>query len=270
MKTFLFHIDPNEKLKEHTDTVYALAEKYGAHVIASHITPLPATYIPYSSSYMVPVEISLPLVEEFKAAGQRARQEFGTQWGSAGPTWEWLEENGTAHTILAEQARAADLTIVGLGIPDLAGSTTLAANITIGNGLPVLALPANALPPLGTKPVIIGWDGSLEATHAIRHALPFLKSAPEVIVAEIGEDKPQDLPSADIAPYLVRHGLKVEAIRQTAAGSIAEELLTVAHAHGAELIVTGAYGHARLREYVFGGVTRHILHDATIPIFLCH
>jgi len=273
MKTFLFHIEPDEAFAARIAMVSALAEKYGAHVIASHIVPQPDFYVPYSDVYLLSGEANIAFLEGWKEVAQNARQTFEASWPVAGSTWEWKQENGITDILLAEQARTADLTIVGLGkttteSPRL--SSQLAGDITLLNGLPVLALPEGAPAPLGEKPVIIAWDGSIEAVHAIRYSLPFLASAPEIIIVEIGENITADLPSADIAPYLARYGFKIEAIRQAATNSVADELLTVAHTNGAELIVMGAYAHTRLREYILGGVTRRLLQNANVPILLCH
>jgi len=274
MKTLLFNVELDDGLDKRVDATLALAEKYGSHVIASHIAPTPQIYLPYAEVYMVTADdLRGSLEEELESVRRKTRERFETLWPSAGPSWEWQEEKGIPDKILAEKAHTADLTIIGLkdsSAPESILSETLAADITMATGLPVLALPMNTSAPLGNHPVVIAWDGSLEAVHAIHAAMPFLEAAPSVIVAEIHEDKPRDMPSADIAPYLARRGLKVEVISRPAENTIANELLTVAQANGAELLVMGAFGHMRLKEYILGGTTWHMLQHATLPILFCH
>ncbi len=273
MKTLLFNVEQGEHLSNHIATVLALAEKYGSHVIASHITPLLSNYLPYSQGYFVADGFINTVVEQWTDISKEARHTFETHWPDPGPPWEWTGEIGDAVTILGEQARIADVTIISIDnreLPSGKNAWALASDLTIANGLPVLALPTKCSAPLGTDAALIAWDGSQEAAHAVRHALPMLKAAPKIIVVEVGEDNPKELPGLDIAPFLVRHGLQVDALSRIPEGTIAQELLNVAHSNRAEFIVMGAYGHMRLREFIFGGVTREILQKSDIPLFICN
>lgn len=276
MKTLLCHVEQGEQFGNYIETVLAVAQKYNSHVIASHITPSLNIYMPFTHDYMVPGEVTNSIVKEWVEIANETRAAFTRHWPAAGSPWEWIQTTGNTAATLIEQASTADLTIVNIGtraLSDGSQSWPLASDITLSNGLPILALPANCRTPLGSKPVIIAWDGSLEATHAIRHALPMLKSASNIIVAEIekyDDEKEEELPAADIAPFLARHGLNVEGLSRVPVASIAEELLDIAHENDAELIVMGAYGHMRLREFFFGGVTRALLQSSDIPLFLCH
>lgn len=273
MKTLLFNIQQGGQLKNHIEAVLALAEKYGSHVIACHVTPLLSSYLPASHGYFVADDAVSLLVEKWRAIARDTRQVFESHWPEGSPSWEWREEVGNAEVVLGEQARTADLTIVAIGDQELLNGKpawSLASDITLSNGFPVLALPTDSSPPLGAKPVICAWDGSLEAAHAIKQALPILRSASEIIVVEVNDDKPNELPTADIAPYLARHGLKVDGVNRVPEDTVAQELLEVARIHDAELIVMGAYGHTRLREFIFGGVTRDMLKTTDIPLLICN
>jgi len=273
MKTLLFNVEQGEHLSDHIAVVLAIAEKYSSHLIASHITPLLSNYIPYSQGYFVADSYINTVVEQWTEIAKETRHAFETHWPDPGPPWEWAEEMGSAAAILGEQARRADLTIISIDnreLPSGKNAWALASDITIANGLPVLALPTKCSAPLGSEAALIAWDGSLQASHAVRHALPMLKAASKVIVVEVGENNPKELPGLDIAPYLVRHGLKVSTLNRIPEGSIAQELLDVAHSYRAEFIVMGAYGHMRLREFIFGGVTREILQKSDIPLFICN
>ena len=168
-----------------------------------------------------------------------------------------------------------------LGQPNAAdpGETTRGNDIIVtalmSSGRPVLAVPfAGTFPTIGER-VLVAWNASREATRAVNDALPILENAKSVTVLAInprhGIRGHGDVPSADIALHLARHGVKAEAAH-TVAGEIpdAEALLSYAADLSADLIVAGGYGHSRARELVFGGVTRTLLREMTVPIFFSH
>jgi nucleotide-binding universal stress UspA family protein len=123
--------------------------------------------------------------------------------------------------------------------------------------------------------VLVAWNASRESTRAINDALPLLKNAAMVTVLAVnpkhGIEGHGDVPAADIALHLARHGVKAEAAH-TIAKDISEgdALLSYAADLGVDLIVSGGYGHSRAREMVFGGVTRTLLQEMTVPMLLSH
>jgi nucleotide-binding universal stress UspA family protein len=123
--------------------------------------------------------------------------------------------------------------------------------------------------------VLVAWNASREATRAVNDALPLLEKAGRVTILAVnprgGIGGHGDVPAADIALHLARHGVRAEAAH-TVATDIpdGEALLSYAADIGADMMVSGGYGHSRARELVFGGVTRTLLHEMTIPVFLSH
>ena len=143
------------------------------------------------------------------------------------------------------------------------------------SGRPVLAIPfAGEFPTIGER-VLVAWNASREAARALNDALPLLLGAKHVTVLAINPQRglggQGDVPAADIAQHLARHGMKAEAAH-TVAKDIAdgEALLSYAADIGADLIVAGAYGHSRARELVFGGVTRTLIVEMTAPVLMSH
>jgi nucleotide-binding universal stress UspA family protein len=143
-------------------------------------------------------------------------------------------------------------------------------------GRPVLALPyAWERRPIGRR-VIIGWDGERESARAVSDALPLLRRADHVQVVVVGSqhgprDRHGDLPGADIAAHLARHGVPVEASSQGITEiPVADALLSAAADSDADLLVMGAYGRSRFREMVLGGTTRRILGEMTLPVLMAH
>jgi len=123
--------------------------------------------------------------------------------------------------------------------------------------------------------VLVGWNATAEAARALNDALPILAQSHKVTVLSInprhGIGGEGDVPAADIALHLARHGIHAEAAH-TVATDIAEgdALLSYAADISADLLVIGMYGHSRVREMVFGGVTRSLLTEMTIPVFMSH
>ena len=123
--------------------------------------------------------------------------------------------------------------------------------------------------------VVIAWNASRESLRAVRKAAPFLRTAKKIDIAlidpEVGVDRDGEEPGADIALMLARHGLEVSVSRLPRAGErISEALCSHVHDLGADLLVTGGYGHSRFREYVLGGVTREILQNVPTAVLMAH
>lgn len=185
-------------------------------------------------------------------------------------------EGGWADDVIGRRARYADLTFVG---PQLLADARLKAKVMDGalfsSGRPVMVCPEGATPTLAPKCVVVAWDSRLEAARAAREALPMLRSAKEVRLALVdpvrGETGHGDEPGADAAAWLSRHGVKVSVDRIASSG---EPVSTVLSRHagdcGAQLIVMGGYGHSRLRERIFGGVTHSMLDGAKMPLLMAH
>ncbi|RWM11932.1 MAG: universal stress protein [Mesorhizobium sp.] len=184
------------------------------------------------------------------------------------PEQSWADE------VIGRRARYADLTIVG---PEMLASHLLKEKVIAGglfsSGKPVLLAPRGARTTLKPKRVLVAWDASLEASRAVRESLDMLSGTDEVRVVMIDpvEDERHhgDEPGADVAAYLARHGVKVTVDRLPSADhSIAGVLRQHAVDTGAELMVMGAYGHSRLRERIFGGVTKSMIEDPGLPILM--
>ena len=123
--------------------------------------------------------------------------------------------------------------------------------------------------------VLVGWDGSREASHAISDAMPLLATASTVTVITVDSEEPSqrhgEVPGADIALYLARHGVRTNVERTVSNGiGTGEVLLSRASDLEADLLVMGAYGHARVHELLFGGATRTVLASATLPVLMSH
>jgi len=183
---------------------------------------------------------------------------------------EWRSAFESPGELLLREARAADLLVIGRGRSEYDADPGV---IVLRAGRPVLLVPdtAAALP---LRRVVVAWKDTRECRRAVRDALPFLQQAKEVLLVEVGENKSEsqaknNLP--DVAAYLVRHRVIVAAeVRRRPHGSVATELLHVVEEEKADLIVAGGYGHSRLGEWIFGGVTRELLTASPVCCMLSH
>jgi nucleotide-binding universal stress UspA family protein len=187
---------------------------------------------------------------------------------------EWRTALELPSDLVAREARAADLVIVGprhMGAPshDLAEPGV----ILLRAGRPVLVVP-DVITPLNLRRVVVACKDTRECRRAVRDALPFLRQAKEVLIVEIGEDasKSQDKKNlADVGRYLMRHRVTVaDEIWRRARSPVATELLELVRAEGADLVVAGGYGHSRLGEWIFGGVTHELLSSSPVCCMLSH
>jgi nucleotide-binding universal stress UspA family protein len=145
--------------------------------------------------------------------------------------------------------------------------------LLLASGAPILVIPSGWKSGRIGKKVLVGWNASREARRAVADALPFLVAAGSVtlLVVDSNErvDRHGEEPGADIALYLARHGAHVEVEQVLSRGSpVAEIILSYAADHGVDLIVIGAYSHARAVEMVFGGVTRTLLKETPVPVLM--
>lgn len=192
---------------------------------------------------------------------------------SADVTGQYVETAAGASAV-AQRARYADLTLAG---PELLAAGTLRDKTVDGalfsSGKPLLLVPAEAGATLKPKRVMVAWDGRIEASRAVHEARHLIAAAQDVhlvLVDPIADAFHEGAePGADMAAYLARHGARVTVDCLPSGGrSVSEVLRRHAVDTSAEMLVMGGYGHSRLREWIFGGVTKSILADPPLPVLL--
>ncbi len=169
----------------------------------------------------------------------------------------------------------ADLVVAG-GHPGNGGLPNgwSAETLLLATGVPCILLPESWTGSAAAEHVVVAWNASREARRAIADALPLLVSAKSVTVLLVDPEKNSrhgEEPGADIAHYLSRHGAKV-AVEQVASNGapVAGVILDRAKQHAADLVVIGAYSHARAAQMVLGGVSRSLLREAAVPLLIAH
>ena len=178
---------------------------------------------------------------------------------------------GTIGGATETYARYHDLIVTGLSANDGSMEAT-AETLVFGSGRPTLLVPQN-LAPSPYQHVMIAWDGSRVATRAVADARDFLRLAKTVTIAVVTDEKtlPEENPALKLVDYLDRHNINtavalVQAQRRPIGRALQEHALEI----GAGLMVMGAFGHSRMRDFVMGGATTGILRDLKLPVLLSH
>jgi nucleotide-binding universal stress UspA family protein len=172
------------------------------------------------------------------------------------------------------ESRAADLVIIGNERETKDPFRALdPGSLLLKAGRPVLVVP-KVVSSLSLRRVAIAWKDAREARRAVLDALPFLQKADSVVIVEVSEDGDTNRsghPVGDVARYLARHGIEIVTEQaRPAKASATEELLRLIRDDDIDMIIAGAYGHSRLGEWVFGGVTRGLLARSPVCCLFSH
>ena len=277
-KNILVHVDPSDRCEERMGVAGALAINYEANLTGLYVTPEPF-YPMYAEASYFPEEILASMETEEKENCKIAEKKFRDFAAAQKLKYEWHTEQGPLASVVCKHARYADLTVLGKGSvedPKNYPDPFLAEDVVMQSGRPVLIIPNTGHFEGFGKRIMVCWNGSREAVRAVNDAMPFLQAADKVTVLVVNPEKPSsgdhgDIPSADIAHYLARHDVKAEASStHTDESDVGEIILSHALGVDADMIVAGAYGHSRTREWILGGVTKTLIHGTPVPAFMSH
>ena len=176
---------------------------------------------------------------------------------------------GREPDLVAYQARLADVVVVAHPATDKEVSSSDALHAVLFNSAkPVLIAPRIAPPTIGQR-ICIGWNGSAESASAVLSALPWLHRAQSIRVLWSDDYQRRGPLAPELGTYLAAHDLKVDRAAFAAVKNVVGAgLLAAAEDFDCDLLVMGAYSHSRLRQLFLGGVTRHVLEHATIPLMM--
>ena len=276
-KTIILHVDGGPHQDSRLRAAALLAASQGAHLVGSAATGISmANFAILNSSMAMPISS-----EDYQALRDDVAgllQPFEEQAARLGaPSVESrLVDDNTRYGLLLH-SRYADLVVLSQDDPPGAhsgGGRHLPEFVALHGPRPVLVVPAAYRgEPIPGK-VVAGWDGSLQAIRAIHAALPLLQAAPLVRLVLVNPETLSELhgeePGADMALYLARHGVQVEVVVERTRDTPGDALIALAHDTRAGLLVAGAYGHNRYREWALGGATRALLHRAPVPLLCAH
>lgn len=273
-KTLMVHLElgqPNDRLLTMTAD---LAQRLKAHVIG--IVACQPIRLDWQDAY-VNAEVITEDRTEIEKEMSAAEKSFQAAMAEKATSTEWRSgvTFGSLADFIADQGRAADLIITG---PDIGASVfdhtrqVGIADLVMDAGRPVLIVPKDQ-DHLALHHVLIGWKGTRECRRAVADALLLLQMAYRVTVMEVAPD--EEIPRAkqhvaDVVDWLGRHGVKAVPATYPAMGPDSERLQGKAWETQADLIVAGAYGHSRMREWALGGVTGDFLLNFDRCVFLSH
>ena len=188
-----------------------------------------------------------------------------------GYSTQWCEEVGREDEVVSKRARLADVVVISTqGTREQAVVSMMMEAALLESGRPVLISPPDGAGSLGMH-VAVAWSGSAEGSHAVASALPLLRVAEDVTVISVGEDADSQTVADGLKQYLAWHGIDANIVLPPAGpDGVGATILAETTRLGADLLVTGAYTHNRFRQMLFGGVTRHILAEAAIPVLIAH
>ena len=228
------------------------------------------------SAFAYSAGAALRAVEEGDATQwdyERARLRDLCAAGEPECTWCEVVGDTITHGFLAEAAYA-DLLVLGTPFDaDPAGHAPpgFVESVILESGTPAIVVPGrHRVQSIGQR-ILVAWNGSPPATRALHAALPLMALAADVHVASWGAHLPAAPYSRlDLSEWLRRHGIACRTHRRAPSSRVAEELAAMAADLQADLVVMGCYGHTRLRERVFGGVTRSSLATLPVPLLMAH
>ena len=269
--TVMVYVDPAQQAEEQVRVARSIATKFTASVIGVSAF---ATEPDFVAEGVIIQETTPEDLKRMKAELAGKERWFRDVVGLPAERVEWRWDVEYPLVFLANEARAADLVVLKSAhrkvdpyhLVDPAGAV-------LRMGRPTILVPDH-VHELRADRIVIGWKDTREARLAVHDALPFLRKASTVAVIEICTSKEQDRARRrvrDVAKHLQGHGVTAETdVRVHMAESDAHQLVRLAKELDADLIVTGAYGHSRLGEWAFGGMTRGLLDEAPFCFMMSH
>ena len=259
----LVHDDGGEEAR--LQAALDLTRVLSGHLICLDIVQPPALV----GAEMMTTDLEIELLERSRAEEASNLARIKQRLGSENIPWSCLTATGDIGHLLADRSLFADIIVLNIGHADLKSPDMCAitSDVVRNTRRPVLAVPrsGHSFDPAGHA--LIAWNGSAAIIETMRSAMPLLALASGVTLLEIG--KPGRSPIDDAAVYLSRHGISAR-IEHVEHNEVATALLGECRRRQPAYCLVGAYGHSRLRETLFGGVTRRLLAESPVPLLIGH
>jgi nucleotide-binding universal stress UspA family protein len=266
-------IDNEASVKHRLGTVAALAKRNETRITGLFVTGLPGTQV------YVDLDGWAQLVDAYmtsqRVAATKAEQTFHAELARLKLAGDWqCREADTTEGVIT-MARLHDLVVMGQPDPDVPSNGLRPSEVVLAAGRPALIVPyAGEFTELGRN-ILVAWNGTREAARALHDAMFLIDGAAAVTVLQIdppgGEGGIPDLSAADVVAALRRRGVAAKAESTVSDGTpVADIVLSLAADLTADLVVMGAWGHSRLREFVLGGASRGVLQEMTVPVLMSH
>lgn len=274
IKDILFHLQVSKTAQPVNEFALSLAATMRAQLTAAALVidfpPVATDMGVFATPYDFGGEETFAqILEERRNAAKQAYEDL-TKTATSQPELVLIEAYPeTAYDEFARLARGFDLSILSQEkLEDGQDDRMLISAALFASGRPVFLVPSSHTGPARLEKALVCWDGGAQAAKALAESLPLLAQAQSVEVLRFGAEKlPYD---PDIIRHLSRHGITAALRELPATKDRGSAILAYAKENGADYLVMGAYGHWRLREFIFGGTTRTILSGMNVPIFMAH
>lgn len=275
MRSILLHVHDDKCLEARLQVALDMARQYKGRITCAQAAPY---------DFGMPTDfygvMSAEMMIDYGKTSKQFRAVVEKELSNEGVPWSWVSSSGSAMNLIAGHAPIHDIVIVGAHDPlQLHGSPSrFVGELLERVRAPILVVPEDVKSFDVESAVAVAWNGAPESAHALRAALPLLNRSSSVHVLSVEEKKKSkredqfDLPSMEASEYLAQYDMKSELVElpREKGASIAETLVKAAEKREAGYIVMGAYGHSRFRERILGGVTRDMLREPQLPLFLAH
>lgn len=271
------HLNNDKGNQRRLDAAIKLAIQHKSELIGIYPSDLAPQY-GYDGT-VIPEELHRVIRNKAAHARTETKAQFTEQTAAAGVAAQWRSPQGDPDEVLALHARYCDILVMSKAenrdsvtaiIPNLPESVVMAA------GRPVLMIPTvGPIDTIGQR-ILFCWDFKRESARAFSDAAPLLAKCSELVVLSIDADPEtlhnQDIPSNDFSDYCVSLGYprpKIE-LKSSEGYGVGNIILNTATDYASDLIVMGAYGHSRMRQWIMGGASRTLLSSMTVPVLLSH
>jgi len=266
MKNILVLVHDDVGQEARLQAALSLTRALGGHLTCLDVALMPATVEDFAT-----LGAAALLIPDERVSEARNRAELDARLQKEGVPYHWTEAVGFASQSIRDAAALADVIVLNRDIkgsyPDM---EEISGEVLLGTGRPILAVPGVSRGFDAFGHAMVAWDGSNEADAALLAAIPLLQHARTVTIVEI-EDGSIKMPASHAACHLSRHGIDAEIRRIPRGLDIASTvLLEQIDALKAAYLVMGGFGHSRFREALLGGVTRRMLQECPVPLFLAH
>jgi nucleotide-binding universal stress UspA family protein len=274
MKSLLLHVYNDSGFEDRLQVALDLARRFDAHLTCLQVTPL-ENYVVMDPGlgYLS----SAPVLAPLRAHDATTRERVQAQLAREDVRWDWVTSEGEISRMIVQGCALSDLVILGQhrragpdAPDDGLGALGVAEDVVMTAQCPVLIVPKGCRDFDAADPVVIGWNASAQAAHAIRQAMPLLMASRAVHIVSVGQDEGA-FPQIAASEYCARHGINTQMHILDGSPNHADEAISrFAKKIHAGLIVMGAFGRSRLSEMVLGGTTRGLLGNSDVPLLLSH
>lgn len=265
MKNVLLLVHQDRGQEARLQVALDLTRVLSAHLICLDVTP--SMLVVYGGDFLAP---DIIIDEAKQETDNKARLQRRLE--AEDVSWNWQDLRGDFKPLVLDAASTADVVVLNHELDKSASPDmrAIASDLLMHSTALVVAVGETCRSLDVGMPALVAWDGSEEAMHALQRALPLLSHSTSVTIFQAGAIGDDRISAEDAARYLSRHGVKPEIEIAATGPDVAKAIYEAIQRLGAGYCIMGAFGHSRLREALFGGVSREMLTTAPVPLMMAH